>query len=320
MRLISLRSRVQSSLPHPILISARLDADIFFYKHSLDAGIRSSMNTEEKARLEALKTKGAERTAEENTEFEVLLTKALEAEQNTEQQLKYSEAYVKQLRDEAAKARIKAKQLEEEKAKYDGVDLEELNNWKKEREEAEKRKMEEKGEFSKMREQLIELHKSDLAKVQSAVVEKETRISTLESELNKTILANEVSNAAAVAKAWNPRLVEMVVMQNARIDILENGQRVVRVLDPDGSIKIDVKSGQPMTIPQYIERMKNSDEYASLFAGARVGGSSNSSNTFNGNVIQNPWKKESRNLTLQAKIMDENPNLATRMKEEAGVR
>jgi hypothetical protein len=48
--------------------------------------------------------------------------------------------------------------------------------------------------------------------------------------------------------------------------------------------------------------------------GGAVGGSSQKG--FNG---KNPWVKESRNLTEQARILNENPNLAVTLKAQAGV-
>jgi hypothetical protein len=45
----------------------------------------------------------------------------------------------------------------------------------------------------------------------------------------------------------------------------------------------------------------------------------NRSETFQGSKVANPWKKETLNVTLQGKILSGDPELAKRMKTEAGI-
>jgi hypothetical protein len=73
-----------------------------------------------------------------------------------------------------------------------------------------------------------------------------------------------------------------------------------------------------MTIAQLLNEMKQSEQFAHEFAGASVGANSGTI-AFNGANVKNPWKKETHNLTLQGKIVQENPTLAKRLKAEAGV-
>jgi hypothetical protein len=82
---------------------------------------------------------------------------------------------------------------------------------------------------------------------------------------------------------------------------------------------MDLKTGKPLTVPQLLEEMRLSPDYAHLFAGGKAGSGSGTT-LFNGERVDNPWKKESFNLTLQGKILRENPTLANRLKQEAGVR
>ena len=64
--------------------------------------------------------------------------------------------------------------------------------------------------------------------------------------------------------------------------------------------------------------MKQSENYAHLFAGGSAGAGSGTVK-FDGRSIDNPWKPGSINLTLQGKILQENPSMAKRLAAEAGV-
>jgi len=273
------------------------------------------MTDAEKKEFEALKAK-TDRTKEEQAKLDALTAKA-DADDGEKT---YGEPYVKSLRQEAAKYRTKTREMEERLAKFDGIDPEQIQALLKKAEEDEKKGLEEKGDFAKLREQLIEAHKTELSKKDAAAAELTAKIASLEGELNRTILGYEVATAAAVAKAINPRLVEMVALNNMKVETTDDGRRVVRVLDKDGQPRVDLKTGAPLSTSQFIEEMKQIEEYAHLFAGAKAGAGSTSTHNFQGNRIVNPWKKESHNLTVQAQILRSDPNLAARLKEEAGVK
>jgi hypothetical protein len=54
-------------------------------------------------------------------------------------------------------------------------------------------------------------------------------------------------------------------------------------------------------------------------SGSGSGRKPNVNETFKGAKITNPWKKESFNLTLQGRITKDEPELAARLKKEAGI-
>ena len=272
------------------------------------------MTAAEKARLEALKAK-QDKTAEEQAELDALLAKeTLDDKEQT-----YGEAYVKGLRQEAAKYRTKMREYEERLSAFDGLEPDKIQELLREKEENEKKKLEEKGQFATLKEQLIEAHKAELVKKATELQERDAKIQSLEAQLNNTIMANEIATAASVAKAINPKLVEMVALQNMNVETLEDGRRVIRILDKEGQARIDLKTGQPLSVVQYIEEMKQLEEYAHLFAGAKPGAGSGTTFTFQGAKVNNPWKKDTFNLTMQGQILKNDPTLAARLKEEAGV-
>jgi len=268
----------------------------------------------EKKELEALKSKG-DLTAEEKTKMAELEAKAKDDGNGGKT---FSEDYVKDLRNENAKWRMKVKEFEEKLSKFDSIDPDEFTQLKKEKAELEQKKLMEKGEFETLRKQLVESHAKELQKIDKDKEALQAQISKLAGELNQTILANEIANAAVIAKAINPALVEMVAIKTMKVITAEDGRRVIQVLDGKGEPRTDIKTGEPVKVQALLEEMKQSSEYAHLFAGGSAGAGSGTLQ-FGGTSVKNPWKAESLNLTLQGKITKENPDMAKRLKAEAGV-
>lgn len=232
----------------------------------------------------------------------------------------YTEAYVKRLREEAAENRVKAKALAEQmeafKATIDGVDIEEYRRLKDEAKKVEVEKVKDSKEWEKVKEQLLQSHTKEIADREAKATEIAGRAKSLEDELSRTILGHQITVEAAVARCLNPRLVEMALAQEAKVELLEDGRRIVKLYGPDGEPQI-MSNGEPKTIRQRLAEMKQDEAYAMLFEGTTRG--AGSTTVVNGRKVTNPWKMETRNLTEQAKIYRENPELAKKLAAEAGV-
>lgn len=276
------------------------------------------MTAEEKARLVALRAKGAVLTDEEKAELEALAVKEA-AEKKAEEDKTYGEAYVKELRNEAAKYRTKMKEFEAKLASFDGVDPEEHRRLKEAQEALEHERLTKAGDFEKIRQKLVDEHTKELGKEKEKMTGLELEINRLKNELQQTIIRNEIANAASVAKALNPRLVELAVAPFVKVEEVDGVGKVIKVVEADGTPRQNLKTGKPLSIIELMEEMKQSEEYAMLFSGGTSGASSNTTHSFNNTSIKNPWKKESFNLTLQGQIVKTSPELAARLKAEAGV-
>lgn len=275
------------------------------------------MTDAEKKELEALKAKN-DLTDDEKTRLTEL--EALAAKKDGGKSEKtYSEAYVKGLRSENAKYRTKAKEVEETLAQYDGIDPDEIRKLQDAAKEAETKKLEQAGEWDKLRDQLVETHNDELATKDTVITEKDAVITGLQSEVESIVLSHEIAVQAAIAEAINPQLVEMVAKGMTKVERLEDGKRVVRVLDAEGNERVDIKTGEKLTVANLLDEMKQANEYAHLFKGGKIGAGSGTETQFGGKSIDNPWKKDSFNLTLQGKVIRENPELAQKLKNEAGV-
>ena len=273
----------------------------------------------EKRELDALQAK-AELSDEEKARLEVLKAKAKEDPPGGNDEKVFSEAYVKGLRTESAKYRTKAREAEEKLARFDGIDPAEHLKLLELKKQQETQKLEEEGQWEKLKAQLVESHTKEQEKFEAERVAFNNQIKGLEAELSNTILGHEIAVAAGTAQAINPKLVEITLksMNMATVEQGEDGTRVIKVLNDDGeTARIDPQTGDPMTVLQLLEDMKQSKEYAHLFAGGKPGAGSNT-NFFRDGQIENPWKTETRNLTKQAEILKADPALAKRLRAEAG--
>ncbi len=269
------------------------------------------LTAEQRKELDALKSK-ADR-GEEETARMVKLESLSDAKEKT-----YDEAYVKKLREEAAKHRTKAKEYSANLANFDGIDPEEYRALKDAQEKLEENKLKDAGEFDILRQKLVDAHAAELTSKDTVVQELQSKYNMLETELQNVMLGHEIAVAASIAKAINPQLVEMVIKGTmAKVETMEDGSRTIKVLDTDGSDMVDAKTGKPVTISQLMEIMKTDEKYAHLFAGGKPGAGSGTV-LHDGKRIDNPWKAETFNLTLQGQITQNNPALAAQLKAEAG--
>lgn len=133
------------------------------------------------------------------------------------------------------------------------------------------------------------------AALQEAQEANKTAAEEWEAKTAKMQLDFAVERALAKAKARNPKAVK------ALLDM--------EVVKLDGE--------QVLGLEEQLKKLKESDAYLFGETG-KVGSGTNPPGAGGGDV--NPWKPETFNLTNQAKILQENPSLAARLKQEAGVK
>jgi len=237
----------------------------------------------------------------------------------------FPESVVKSLRQENASWRQKHKalkdQIDEMQGKIASVDMDKYYELLDKEKEIEKRELEKKGEFDKLREQLIKEHEKELKTKEQSVIDLSTKYERLDAELNTTVLSNHIAMEAATAKCLNPKLLELTLSQEAQVVIDEQtGRRSIKLVDEYGEPRVDPKTGKPFTIKQRIAEMKEMQEYAMLFEGAKAG---SGSRTVNGITLKgNPFDRKSPhfNLTEQGRLYRDNPDLAKRLAGEVGMK
>jgi hypothetical protein len=154
----------------------------------------------------------------------------------------------------------------------------------------------------------------------------ETRNSALQVQLSTLMIDNATIEAATKLGARPTALHDIVNRMRGQFKV-EDGKLVC--YKPNGERDYG-KSGEGATIAEKLEELKPNaphlfEENKGMGGGASGGGGAGGGAGRGGEYKgPNPWKKpepgERANLTLRMKLIKENPQLAKRLKEEAGVR
>jgi hypothetical protein len=136
-------------------------------------------------------------------------------------------------------------------------------------------------------------------------------------ELKAQIEQLQAENQKA-AEEWQAKMAQMqldfAIDKALTAAKAKNAKAVKALLDMD---KVKLDGDQLLGLDDQLKAIKESDAY--LFGeSGRVGSGTNPPGA--GNPEVNPWKPETFNLTMQGKILMEDPAKATRMKAEAGIK
>ena len=184
----------------------------------------------------------------------------------------FDEAYVKSLREEAAKYRTKAKELE-----------------------------------------------SKLETLPTEITSKVLKALGLEPDPQKNFeqqLAEANRKAQEAEQKAKARLIAAEVKLLAAEMGLIDADAALALMDKS-SVEVD-DAGNVKGVKEALEALAKAKPWLKKQASGPVGSGTNPPGA--GGTEVNPWKKESFNLTMQAKILRENPALAARLKAEAGVK
>jgi transketolase len=136
-------------------------------------------------------------------------------------------------------------------------------------------------------------------------------------ELKAQIEQLQAENQKA-AEEWQAKMAQMqldfAIERALTAAKAKNAKAVKALLDME---KVKLDGEQLLGLDDQLKTLKETDPY--LFGDSgKVGGGTNPPGA--GNPEVNPWKPETFNLTLQGKILMEDPAKATRMKAEAGIK
>lgn len=197
-----------------------------------------------------------------------------------------------ELLSQNVKLKERAKALEEIELKYNA-----------EREAAERKKLEAKGEYDK----LLAREKDKFA---AEVAKKDEQVAKMRAALEAKLVDAEAI-AAISAAGGSAKLLLPHVKSMTRVVEADNGALVVEVLDKDG---LPIDGG----FTALIESMKTDEDFLGAFRSttASGGGATNQGEVVRG--VTNPYARETFNMTEQAKLERSNPELAALLKKQAG--
>lgn len=168
----------------------------------------------------------------------------------------------------SALAKEKADALELKK-KLEGLtkgELAELARLKKAQADADRKKLEDEGNFEAVKKQMIDAHNEEIGK-------REARVEKLMGTIRKLLVDNAATQAIVAAKG-NPKLLSPIVKSS--LNLIENGDDFsVVVVDERGQPRTVGAEGKHMSIEAYVESLKAIPDFQPAFAasGSSGGGS-----------------------------------------------
>lgn len=157
-------------------------------------------------------------------------------------------------RENVSKLTGKLKSLED---KFSGIDLEEIQELKRQREEQQEAEAERKGEWEKLKEQMRTKHTEGMQA-------KDAEIARLKKELERHLIDAEAT-AAINSVDGNVTLLQPHVKSLVRL-IEEDGTFKPMVVDATGTPRVDA-DGNPLSIKALVSEMRNQDAYKGAFRG-----------------------------------------------------
>ncbi len=158
---------------------------------------------------------------------------------------------------------------------------------------------------------LNERHSFEKAKLQD-------KVNSLSRQLEGDRI-DSVATKAIAAQNGNISLLLPHLRSQTRMIEDDGGKQVIQVVDLDGNVRMTGESGKTtrMTIDELVAEMKESDDFSCAFAGTDASGTGAGRGGNGGQVVKNPWKKETFSVSEQYRISKESPTLAAQLEAQA---
>lgn len=174
-------------------------------------------------------------------------------------------------------------------------------------------------EADRLAHEKVEAFKNQAQKDIASIKEtSEKREKNLIGQITNLLLTSEAKGALAKHEG-NIDLLLPHVEKRSRVRETDDGQFVVEVVDDNGIARIKDASGALMTIEDLVIEMRAHETFGTAFKNSGTSGGGSQTNGSGGRPTEkNPWTQEHFNLTQQAMITKDNPQLAARLKQAAG--
>jgi len=241
---------------------------------------------------EAIKAATAAAVAEATQGFETRLTEETDGLKNKNQQLL----------GEVKKFKTKASSVP------DDFDAEAWKTMQEESAAAREAAAKAEGKWDEYKAELVETHQTEVAGV---LQERDQFRGQLEGLLVDTAIMTAIGHAKGNADLLMPHVRGHVKLFD------EDGVQVARVVDKAGNPRIAGAKGDFMTVEGLLEEFKETTTFAPCFEGSRATGSGANGGNGSGGTKDNPFQRDSLNLTEQARLKREDPDKAARLKAAA---
>lgn len=221
----------------------------------------------------------------------------------------YPHSSLSDLHAEAAKHRHAAKDLKKQLERFEGIDLDEIKELKAFK------------DNHKDAKEQIEAIKAQITKTyEEQLNEKEALLGDKDGVIRKLSVSNKFASSEYIAKETilPPKIAEAYF--GSCFEVQEDGSLVPMLNGKE--IYSPTKVGELASFDEAMKQIVEASDFRDSIlrdnghsgSGVKPGDQSRSSG------VVNPWKRETRNLTQQSKIMAENPTLGAKLKAEAGIK
>ena len=202
------------------------------------------------------------------------------------------------------------KQVEELKAKFGGIDPDEVKRLAEEKRRLEEDAARKAGDFDKMLQGRVKPLQDQL---QALAAERDALHGRL-----ADLQINQGAIAAATKRGLRPSAMADLALRVRNVFRLEAG--VPRAYEADGkTAKVGKDGVSPITLDEWVEGL--AAEAPHLFAENAGGGAAGSGSGAGSGAVpfgENPWKRETFNLTKQGEIVRKDPSRAKALMSAAG--
>lgn len=133
----------------------------------------------------------------------------------------------------------------------------------------------------------------------------------------QSLLVTSVLREALRRHGGNAKLLMPLIEKRLRVRENAAGDFIAEVLNDAGVARIKDASGALMSIEDLIVEMKASTDYGLLFASSGPPGGGAEGGSGKGANGDNPWRKESWNVTKQMRLLRDDPTTAARLQRAA---
>lgn len=163
-------------------------------------------------------------------------------------------------------------------------------------------KLQQAGEWDKLKAQMNAKHQEDLKVVAAKVDAKEKEVSSMRTTLEQHLVDAQVTSAIA-ANDGIPDLLLPHVQRNVKV-VEKDGHYSIMVVDKDGSPRVNGK-GDPLSISELVSEMKTSDIFGRAFKGSGHSGSGTRPNSSAGGSGGIAKRSELKNEKDRSAFIDE---------------
>jgi len=233
------------------------------------------------------------------------------------------------LKSALKKERDARKNLEKQAKQYEGLDLEayknmaeKIKNFDAADAAKKKKEAEKKGQWEKLEQDLKSKQLEQLNELTESAQKKEIELTDQLSELKQGI-EREVSEKSLIQAISDAKGNTTVLMPHVKdfVKAIKNddGKYEAIVVDNSGDVRT-LSDGSVMKPNNLIDEFKEKKEFSGLFEKETTpGGSDSDGGHGGGGTPNNPFKKDSFNLTQQALLIKKDPAKAKKLKQEAGI-